>query len=160
MREYRTGRHLQQNAPPVEEEEYTKRLAEHPKNCVLVPDDKDKKRTWAMPFQCMTAFLVSLVLLDSGRWAVAPMSPEQLSTLVFGASIFAVPAFLRKGPLPSGSFAPYMYPFVKAKCFDTSGGRLCRKKNHSCFRKVVSFFKAPWRRAWRLAGPLPERLGG
>lgn len=152
LREYRIGQHLQQDVPPVEEEEYTKRLEEHPKNCVLVPDDKDKKRTWAMPFQCMTAFLVSLVLLDSGRWAVAPMSPEQLSALVFGASIFAVPAFLRKGPLPSGSFAPYMYPFVKAKCFDRNGGRLCQKKNHSCFRKVVSFFRAPWRRAWRLAG--------
>ena len=118
---------------------------------LLVPDDKDKKRTWSMPFECMAAIL-ALVLLDKTRWSVAPMSPEQLSVLVYGASLFAVPAYLRKGPLPTGSFAPYMYPFVKSKCFAAEGGRCCAKKNHSCFRKVVSFFKIPWRRAWRLAG--------
>ena len=33
LREYRIGQHLQQDVPPVEEEEYTKRLEEHPKNC-------------------------------------------------------------------------------------------------------------------------------
>lgn len=151
LRKYWCGPSRQHEEPPQEEADYVRRLLAGNEE-VLVPDDKDKKRTWAMPFQCLAAILVGLVLLDSARWSVAPMSPQQLSTLIYGASVFAVPAFLRKGMLPRGSFAPYMYPFVKAKCFAENGGRSCSKKNHSCFRKVVSFFNVPWRKAWRLAG--------
>ena len=45
-----------------------------------------------------------------------------------------------------------MYPLVKGKCFSPEGGRTCSKPKHSCLRKVVSFYHAPWRKAWRLAG--------
>ena len=120
-------------------------------NEVLLQDDKDKKCTWTMPFACLAAFLLVLVLRDR-QWEPTDMSLHNLHLLVYGVSMYAVPSYLRKGPLRRGSCAPYMYPFVKSKCFSASGGRTCTKQGHSCLRKVVSFFKAPWRRAWRLAG--------
>ena len=135
---------------PEEEARYIAALVSK-QDEVLLQDDKDKKSTWTMPFACLATTLVCLVLLDS-QWEPTSMSLEQLSILVHGVSLFALPAALRRGPLPQGSFAPYMYPFVKAKCFAASGGHTCKKKNHSCLRKVVSFFRAPWRGAWRLAG--------
>ena len=118
---------------------------------VLLQDDKDKKSTWTMPFARFATTLLCLVLLDT-QWDATAISVEQLSTLVYGVSLFAIPAALRRGPLPKTSFAPYMYPFVKAKCFAASGGHTCQKIGHSCLRKVVSFVHVPWRRAWRLGG--------
>ena len=150
MKTYWNSRPPKQADPPAEEQAYVETLGAPPGN-VLVQDDKDRKRTWAMPYDCLAAILVALVLLDTARWSVACISPHDLSKLVYGASLFAVPAFLRKGPLQRGSFAPYMYPFVKAKCYAESGGHICKKLGHSCFRKVVSFYAIPWRKAWRLA---------
>ena len=138
-------RRFWQGQQDLVEAEYTKRLSSSTGH-VLIANDKD------MPFDCMSTIMVGLVLLDAGRWSIASISPQQLNVLIYGASLFAVPAFLRKGPLPKVSFAPYMHPFVKSKCFSDAGGRTCSKPNHSCFRKVISFFKIPWRRAWRLAG--------
>ena len=135
---------------PAAESDYISGMTQH-QNEVLLQDDKDKKATWTMSFACLSAIFMSLVLLDP-QWEVTTMSPASLSVLVHGVSLFAIPAFVRKGPLHKGSYAPYMYPFVKAKCFSATGGRTCSKANHSCLRKVVSFFKSPWRRAWRLAG--------
>ena len=135
---------------PAAESEYISGMTQH-QNEVLLQDDKDKKATWTMSFACLSAIFMSLVLMDP-QWEVTTMSPASLSVLVHGVSLFAIPAFMRKGPLHKGSYAPYMYPFVKAKCFSATGGHTCSKANHSCLRKVVSFFKSPWRRAWRLAG--------
>ncbi|CAE7587433.1 unnamed protein product, partial [Symbiodinium microadriaticum] len=75
---------------------------------ILLQDDKDRKRTWGMPFIVMSSLLVLLVLRDGARWQPTDMTPDQLSALVYGISIFAL--------------------------------------------KVVSFYHAPWRKAWRLAG--------
>ena len=119
---------------------------------VLVQDDKDRRRTWTMPSACLAAILVTLVLLDSTRWEVTGLTNAQLSTLIYGASMFALPAYLRRGSPGRGSYAPYMYPFVKSKCYAAEGGHVCKKPRHSCLRKVVSFFRAPWRRSWRLVG--------
>jgi hypothetical protein len=135
---------------PAAESDYIFGMTQH-QNEVLLQDDKDKKATWTMSFACLSAIFMSLVLLDP-QWEVTTMSPASLSVLVHGVSLFAIPAFMRKGPRHKGSYAPYMYPFVKAKCFSATGGHTCSKANHSCLRKVVSFFKSPWRRAWRLAG--------
>ena len=121
-------------------------------NEVILQDDKDRKRSWTMPAACLSAILLSLVLLDSSRWEVTSLTKEQLSTMVYGVSLFALPAFLRRGPPGFHCYAPYCYPFVKKKCFSIDGGRTCKKKAHSCLRKVISFIHAPWRRAWRLAG--------
>ena len=150
MKAYWDSRPPEQADPPAEEQAYVEAL-EAPLGNVLVQDDKDRKRTWSMPWDCLASILVALVLMDRTRWSVADISPQDLSKLIYGASLFAVPAFLRKGPLQRGSFAPYMYPFVKAKCYAQSGGHTCKKVGHSCFRKVVSFYKIPWRRAWRFA---------
>ena len=150
MKAYWDSRPPKQADPPAEEQAYVEAL-EAPLGNVLVQDDKDRKRTWSMPWDCLASILVALVLMDRARWSVADISPQDLSKLIYGASLFAVPAFLRKGPLQRGSFAPYMYPFVKAKCYAQSGGHTCKKVGHSCFRKVVSFYKIPWRKAWRFA---------
>ena len=120
-------------------------------NEVILQDDKDRKRSWTMPAACLSAILLSLVLLDSSR-EITSLTKEQLSTMVYGVSLFALPAFLRRGPPGLHCYAPYCYPFVKKKCFSVDGGRTCKKKAHSCLRKVISFIHAPWRRAWRLAG--------
>ena len=150
MKAYWDSRPPEQADPPAEEQAYVEAL-EAPLGNVLVQDDKDRMRTWSMPWDCLASILVALVLMDRTRWSVADISPQDLSKLIYGASLFAVPAFLRKGPLQRGSFAPYMYPFVKAKCYAQSGGHTCKKVGHSCFRKVVSFYKIPWRKAWRFA---------
>ena len=121
-------------------------------NEVILQDDKDRQRSWTMPAACLSAILMSLVLLDSSRWEITSPTKEQLSTMVYGVSLFALPAFLRRGPPGLHCYAPYCYPFVKKKCFSVDGGRTCKKKAHSCLRKVISFIHAPWRRAWRLAG--------
>ena len=106
LRRFWQGQQDLVEAPPPGEQEYTKRLSNSTGH-VLIADDKDKKRTWPMPLDCMATIMVGLVLLDAGRWSIAPISPQHLNVLIYGASLFAVPAFLRKGPLPKGSFAPY-----------------------------------------------------
>ncbi|CAE7289589.1 unnamed protein product [Symbiodinium sp. CCMP2456] len=88
---------------------------------ILLQDDKDRKRTWGMPFIVMSSLLFLLVLRDGARWQPTDMTPDQLSALVYGISIFAWPDFLRKGKVTAKSM-------------------------------VVSFYHAPWRKAWRLAG--------
>ena len=77
---------------------------------ILLQDDKDRKRTWGMPFIVMSSLLVLLVLRDGARWQPTDMTPDQLSALVYGISIFALPGFLRKGKVTAKSMAPYMYP--------------------------------------------------
>ena len=88
---------------PEEEARYIAALVSK-QDEVLLQDDKDKKSTWTMPFACLATTLVCLVLLDS-QWEPTSMSLEQLSILVHGVSLFALPAALRRGPLPQGSFA-------------------------------------------------------
>ena len=110
-----------------------------------------------MAFASMATIMVGLVLLDAGRWSIAPISPQQRNVLIYGASLLAVPAFLRKGPLPKGSFAPYMYPFVKSKCFSGAGGELVPSQTTAASERLF-FFKIPWCRAWHLAGRAPQVL--
>ena len=58
---------------PVEEERYVSDMF---RSCdeVIVPDDKDKRRSWSMPSACLAAVLVSLVLLDRERWEVCDLT--------------------------------------------------------------------------------------
>ena len=51
---------------------------------------------------------------------------------------------------------PYMYNFLKAKCFRGGGpGEArwsCEKEEHSCARKVTSFWRIPGRKRWKWIG--------
>ncbi|CAE7835989.1 unnamed protein product [Symbiodinium sp. CCMP2592] len=109
-----------QGHAPVGEQSYIQQMQADDHE-ILLQDDKDRKRTWGMPFIVMSALLVLLVLRDGTRWHPTDMTPDQLSALVYGMSIFALPSFLRKGAVTAKSM-------------------------------VVSFYHAPWRKAWRLAG--------
>lgn len=44
---------------------------------------------------------MSLVLLDP-QWEATSLSLHQLSILVHGVSLFAIPTYMHKGPLPTG----------------------------------------------------------
>ena len=76
MKAYWDSRPPEQADPPAEEQAYVEAL-EAPLGNVLVQDDKDRKRTWSMPWDCLASILVALVLMDRTRWSVADISPQE-----------------------------------------------------------------------------------
>ena len=93
-------------------------------NEVILQDDKDRKRSWTMPAACLSAILLSLVLLDSSRWEITSLTKEQLSTMVYGVSLFALPAFLRRGPARTSLLRSILLSICQEEVF------LCRWRAH------------------------------
>ena len=85
---------------PEAEKNYVNNMTEQQPD-VLLQDDKDKKASWTLSFACFGAIFMSLVLLDP-QWEATSLSLHQLSILVHGVSLFAIPTYMHKGPLPTG----------------------------------------------------------
>lgn len=139
------GRHQ-----PPEERNYIAGMR-HREFEVLAQDDKDRRRTWGMTRMCLWSWLVCQVFRDPDRWVRVDISHADLKIMVIALCMFALPKWLQAGGWAYNRIVPpYMYLFVKSKCFHGSGIRKCCKQGHSCMRKVVSFAGFPKRRAWRI----------
>lgn len=113
---------------PEAEKNYVNNMTEQQSD-VLLQDDKDKKASWTLSFACFGAIFMSLPRspsINSAFWCM------EFLYLQFQHTCIRAPCLQD----------PYVYPFVKSKCFSAAGGHICQKPRHSCVRKVVS---SPWR---------------
>ena len=116
---------------------------------VLVPDDKNKKYMWILPFTCYIWFL-SYFANIAIKWRLTRLTCEQADSWCWSVLDCLLNDRL-KAFLGFGRYArvlPYCYGTIKSKCFQHAQWT-CEKLRHSCFRKVVSCAMWPMRKRWR-----------
>ena len=133
----------------------------HPRRgWVLMHDDKDKKCCWQVPAPVFDVCCLNYIT-NSEHWVLTCLSIPEAEELTFRALSLGIPERLHRqlGLSPKRTWLPHLYPTVKSKCVDASGGgRTCVKPGHSCCRKVVSFCQWPRRTEWRALSRAMETM--
>ena len=137
-----------------------KKLFDVQRGEVLVLDDKDKARVWKRSDAGAQLDLFRYVIADP-KWSVCAFGQDVAESLVRAVCSELLPEEVWRGGRASPgkedkSIMPYMYNFLKAKCYQGGGPDealwSCQKAGHSCARKVTSFWRIPGRKRWKLIG--------
>ena len=117
--------------------------------CALVPDDKMKKFMWKVPrltYQCLLFHFA----MCSPSWERTHLTVEEANKWCLRVLSELLPPSVKKF-LALGRYRHvllYCYGTIKSKCL-ACRQHVCKKLNHSCLRKVVSFAGWPGRKRWR-----------
>lgn len=115
----------------------------------FVPDDKNKKWAWAINPATYQLLLCTFACLSSS-WALTSL-PEDVANrwlVSMLGRILGTVLSKRLGVMPGIFLLPYCYITLKSKCWQ-GPVRTCKKANHSCVRKIVSYSNWPRRQTWR-----------
>lgn len=136
-------------ATSCEYDTYVADMSFDPHCDALVPDDKQKKFMWILPCVCYMWFLSYFARL-APTWRVTKLSCDQANQWCWSVldSVLTLRLKLFLGFAKYTWVLPYCYGTVKSKCFRCACW-ICKKENHSCFRKVVSCAAWPMRKRWR-----------
>ena len=116
----------------------------------FIPDDKCKKFAWIMD-RCTYLTLLSSFVFAAATWSTTMLSVAEANSWVAGMLCRVLGKKLAKklGVEPGSFVLPYSYGTLKSKCWTDTGMKFCRKRGHSCIRKIVSYFGWKKRNLWR-----------
>jgi hypothetical protein len=112
------------------------RLEVSGKQC-LVPDDKLSSKVWSCDPVELFAFMLSNVASDPMWQVLTQVSKESLHMVNHAKATLGLPLYLRSVGSKRVHGLPVLFGFVKLKCFQDAGGKVCGKHNHSCIRRVL-----------------------
>ena len=93
--------------------------------------------------------MASGMLSDPGTWCPrSDLHPDQVTSYMWARSKLGLPDWLRRSNA-TACRPPSVFPLVKSKCYRDDGTRLCTKKAHSCWRRVIDCSGLPFARGWK-----------
>ena len=134
----------------VKYENYTSAFKDHGFSTpALIPDDKCKKFAWAMAHNTYITLLLSFTLA-AATWSLTSLSLHEANQWIVCMliRILGKPLARRLRVSKNSFLLPYTYVTIKAKCW-AHGVKICKKENHSCVRKIISYCHWKGRRLWR-----------
>jgi len=121
---------------------------------VLTWDDQDSTKAWALKRAEAGVHIINSMLLDVDTWVYTPgITPQTVLYLYSARAQAGLPDFLvrRRQPHRQPS-PPTLFPVVKSKCYADCGHWKCRRRLHSCWRRIISMARIPYAREWKLIG--------
>ena len=134
----------------VKYENYTSAFKDHGFSTpALIPDDKCKKFAWAMAHNTYITLLLSFTLA-AATWSLTSLSLHEANQWIVCMliRILGKPLARRLRVSKNSFLLPYTYVTIKAKCW-AHGVKICKRENHSCVRKIISYCHWKGRRLWR-----------
>lgn len=122
-------------------------------NSVFLVEDKSPAESWE--WQRDTYLWALLEETNKAKWECIPgVTPEDADLALKNFIADSLPErfrFMSKQVRAwPKNIVPYLYGSVKLKCwFPDGGGRRCEKPAHSCYRRIISYFRLWRRKYWR-----------